>query len=190
MIANESLRHRFEQTLVRVAELTADGAFGTAWEVLEHFAAQNAAEDPDASLQCSCRFHQGTLRRLAGDPAGALETFRSVGANPEDRAFYLLTSFCIAELLDQLGDTDAAFRELQRSLDTAGGTPEPTDIGAIALYLGMAGRVHQEVPARHRQLAREVLNACGVILSETDSLDLEKISAAIREAYRKRPNQA
>jgi hypothetical protein len=44
-----------------------------------------------------------------------------------------------------LGDTDAALRELQRSLDTAGGTPEPADIGAIALYLGIAGRVEVRV---------------------------------------------
>jgi hypothetical protein len=111
--------------------------------------------------------------------------FRSIEPKPEDRPFYLLTSYCIAALLDRLSDPAAAFRELQQSFDSAGGDPASTDLAGLVLYADIAARLHEELPGRHRNLARSVLRMLGVELSDVDADDPEKLRAALNAAYGK-----
>ena len=176
------LRTAFERELVCASGLELEGDFARALQTLEEFWEIHRTEDQDGWLRSAVRFHQGDILKDSGDLSGALKAFRAVNARPEDRPFYLLAAYCLARTLDELGQAQEAFNELTHRLGEAVGAPGREDLGIVTVYVNFAARLAQDVPPRHRDLIRDVVRTWEIPLTDSESLNPERLLAAVTAA--------
>lgn len=116
---------------------------------------------------------------------GALQKHREVHAPPGDRFFYLLNSFCIARILDDLGNPQEALAELRSSLETAEGPPSQSDLRNLILYTDLAERLGQDLPRPFLETAQKVVHLWRVPLADDELTDRRKVVVALRAADQK-----
>lgn len=174
--------------LVRAGELEADGRTSEALQFLQEFADHNAVGENRDRVLNAVHFQQGTILHSAGDLAGALQKHRNVHASPADRAYYLLNSFCIARILDEINQPEEALRELYSGLETVGGSPQETDVASLLLYADLAERLHHDLPDSVLQLALNVAQMCGVRLDDNEQRDYSKVIRALASIQDRRLN--
>lgn len=179
------LRREFGWTILRAEQLAAEERFAEAYDVLQYFADDHAAEDTDGWLLNAVRLQQGSVLRSSGDLEGALGHLRKVEAEPGNHFFYVLTARCTAQVLDELDRPEEALACLRESLDKVEGPVELTDLEAVLLYAELADRLDQELPGPFLATSRRVLEMRGAALSDCELGSREQVLRALRAADEK-----
>lgn len=106
--------------------------------------------------------HRGLIPAEQKDFEGALLAYRkaqqfnqsplntSDTSNYSELSDFMVNQLAMARLLDSLGDTDAAVRELEIGLDLALGGPAATAFGLLVFYAHIARNTGGAVPERYK----------------------------------------
>jgi hypothetical protein len=178
----DNLRNALYGELVRASGLELQGDFAGGIRVLQEFLDRHSVQDRDGWLRNAVRFHQGCMIQHSGDMEDALRMFRSVETRPEDRLFCLLNSYCIADLLDDMGREREAYDELSHRLRQVGGPPDKSDLKIVTLYIDLATRVGEGFPADAWDLVRNVVHEWGIQVPESQARNPEALIAALDAA--------
>jgi len=184
-MARGQVQDAYEQRLLEIVALTMNGQHDRALEILQALERTYAPLDKDGWLHRSVVSHRGLILADRGDLTGALEAYRQAQQYPlrEGAAAlsdYVVNQLAISRILDKMGDSAGAIRELEAGLDAAVGPVVATAFNLLVLYALIARRSGLAMPTRYRELLEASCQRLG--LPVTPSKETESLIEAVLTA--------